>query len=64
MKKTRASQGDALGDFMAQRSPKSIYVGDQFETFWGNLDLMILATTLMQKRCFGDLEEVGICSFG
>ena len=31
--------------------------------FLGNLDLFILATPLMRKHCFRDLEEVEICSF-
>ena len=31
--------------------------------FGGNLDLLVLATPLVRKHCFRDLEEVGICSF-
>ncbi len=60
---TNASQWDTCRDFKTQRCPKLIYLGGHFDTFWGNLDLFILATPLVRKHCFRDLEEVGICSF-
>ena len=47
---------------MTQRSPKMTHLRGHVATFLGNLDLLILATPLVRKQCFRDLDKVGICS--
>jgi len=39
------------------------HLGSHVDTFLGNLDLLILATPLVRKHSFRDLDKVGICSF-
>ena len=57
VKKTNACQWDTFSDFMTQRSPKSITFRRSWLFCW-NLDLFILATALVWKQCFRDLENL------